>query len=102
MDGSRLEILRIINERANSTVNDIAQALGLAPISVRYHLNLLERDGFIDVKKVRGSVGRPFNTYSITKTGREQLPHSYDVLLALRKQSNESFHCFDRVGRVQR
>ena len=80
MDGSRLEILRIINERANSTVNDIAQALGLAPISVRYHLNLLERDGFIDVKKVRGSVGRPFNTYSITKTGREQLPHSYDVL----------------------
>ncbi len=80
MDGSRLEILRIINERPNSTVNDIADSLGLAPISVRYHLNLLERDGFIDTRKVRGSVGRPFNTYAITTTGREQLPHSYDLL----------------------
>jgi len=80
MDGSRLEILRIINERSNSTVNEIADALGLAPISVRYHLNLLERDGFIGTKKVRGAVGRPFNTYCITNAGREQLPHQYDVL----------------------
>ena len=80
MDGSRLEILRIINERPNSTVNDIAESRGLAPISVRYHLNLLERDGFIETHKVRGSVGRPFNTYCITNTGREQLPHSYDLL----------------------
>jgi predicted ArsR family transcriptional regulator len=80
MDGSRLEILRIINEHPNSTVNDIAGSLGLAPISVRYHLNLLERDGFIDIRKVRGSVGRPYNTYCITNVGREQLPHSYDLL----------------------
>src|SRR5919202_49525 len=54
MDGSRLEILRIINEHPNCTVNDIAEALGLAPISVRYHLNLLERDSLIGIKKVRG------------------------------------------------
>ncbi|MCA1552789.1 MAG: winged helix-turn-helix transcriptional regulator [Chloroflexi bacterium] len=80
MDGSRLEILRIINERPNCTVTAIAESLGLAPISVRYHLNLLERDGCISTKKVRGAVGRPFNTYSITNTGREQLPHSYDLL----------------------
>ncbi len=80
MDGSRLEILRIINEHANSTVIAIADALGLAPISVRYHLNLLERDGFISTKKVRGAVGRPFNTYCISNAGREQLPHSYDLL----------------------
>jgi predicted ArsR family transcriptional regulator len=80
MDGSRLEILRIINEHPNSTVNNIAQTLGLAPISVRYHLNLLERDNLIAIKKVRGTVGRPFNTYAITDTGRERLPHSYDLL----------------------
>jgi|SRR5712692_2668451 len=80
MDGSRFEILRLINERPNRTVNDIAESLGLAPISVRYHLNLLERDGLIGVKKVRGAVGRPFNTYAITNVGREQLPHSYDLL----------------------
>ncbi|MES4787355.1 MAG: ArsR family transcriptional regulator, partial [Nitrospiraceae bacterium] len=80
MDGSRLEILRIINEHPNCTVNDIAEALGLAPISVRYHLNLLERDNLIGIKKVRGAVGRPFNTYCITNAGREQLPHAYDLL----------------------
>lgn len=82
MDGSRLEILRIINECPNTTVIDIAEKLGLAPISVRYHLNLLERDGMIAIKKVRGTVGRPFNTYSITDIGRDRLPHSYDVLAA--------------------
>ena len=49
MDGSRLEILRIINEHPHTTVNDIAESLGLAPISVRYHLNLLERDGLIGI-----------------------------------------------------
>ena len=80
MDGSRLEILRIINERPNTTVNAIARELGLAPISVRYHLNLLERDSLIAIKKVRGSIGRPFNTYAITAAGRERLPHSYDLL----------------------
>jgi predicted ArsR family transcriptional regulator len=80
MDGSRLEILRIINESPNTTVNGIAKALGLAPISVRYHLNLLERDGLIAIKKVRGAVGRPFNTYAITEGGRERLPHAYDLL----------------------
>src|SRR5437773_6791904 len=82
MEGSRLEILRIINECPNTTVIDIAGKLGLAPISVRYHLNLLERDGMIAIKKVRGTVGRPFNTYSITDNGRDRLPHSYDVLAA--------------------
>lgn len=80
MDGSRLEILRVINERPHVTVNDLAEVLGLAPISVRYHLNLLERDGLIGVKKVRGAVGRPFNTYAITNAGRDCLPHSYDLL----------------------
>ena len=80
MDGSRLEILRVINGSPNTTVNELAKALGLAPISVRYHLNLLERDGLIAIKKVRGAVGRPFNTYAITDGGRERLPHSYDLL----------------------
>ena len=47
---------------------------------MRYHLNLLERDGLIAIKKVRGAVGRPFNTYAITDGGRERLPHSYDLL----------------------
>lgn len=80
MDGSRLEILRVINENPNTTVNELAKTLGLAPISVRYHLNLLLRDGLIAIKKVRGAVGRPFNTYAITNGGRERLPHSYDLL----------------------
>ncbi len=80
MEGSRLDILRIINEQANSTVNDLAKASGLAPISVRYHLNLLERDGLIALKTVRRAVGRPHNTYAITNRGREMLPHSYDLL----------------------
>ncbi|MBI1800550.1 MAG: winged helix-turn-helix transcriptional regulator [Chloroflexi bacterium] len=80
MDSSRLQILRIINEHPTATVNYIAEALGLAPISVRYHLNLLERDTLIGVKKVRGPIGRPYNTYQITDHGRELLPHSYDRL----------------------
>ncbi|MBI5876880.1 MAG: winged helix-turn-helix transcriptional regulator [Chloroflexi bacterium] len=100
MDGSRLEILRIINEHPNTTVNDIAESLGLAPISVRYHLNLLERDGLIAIKKVRGTVGRPFNTYSITTIGREQLPHSYDVLAERLLSEVKQFATPDQVEKI--
>ena len=82
MEGSRLTVLQYVSEHRNVTVNMLADALGLAAISVRYHLNLLEKEGLIAAQKVRGSVGRPFNAYSITPAGREQLPHAYDRLAA--------------------
>jgi DeoR family transcriptional regulator, suf operon transcriptional repressor len=97
MDGSRLEILQIINEHPSCTVNEIAGSLGLAPISVRYHLNLLERDSLIAIKKVRGTVGRPFNTYSITNVGREMLPHSYDLLAERMLKEIKQFATPDQI-----
>jgi predicted ArsR family transcriptional regulator len=102
MDGSRLEILRIINEHPHTTVNEIAESLGLAPISVRYHLNLLERDGLIGIKKVRGTVGRPYNTYAITNSGREQLPHSYDVLAERLLNEVKQFAAPEQIERIFR
>jgi predicted ArsR family transcriptional regulator len=82
MEDSRLTVLQYVNEHRHVTVNKLAEALGLAAISVRYHLNLLEREGMIVAQKVRGSVGRPYNAYAITAAGREKLPQSYDRLAA--------------------
>jgi predicted ArsR family transcriptional regulator len=82
MEDSRLTVLQYINEHRHTTVNELAEALGLAAISVRYHLNLLEREGLIGSQKVRGAVGRPSNAYAITSAGREKLPQSYDRLAA--------------------
>ena len=57
-----------------------AEIMGLAPITIRYHLNLLEHEGLVSLTKVRGPVGRPHNAYTITDRGRELLPRQYDRL----------------------
>lgn len=64
---SRLDILRLLY-RDSMSVEQIAEKLGLQPITVRHHLRSLVESGFIEAMEERaGSVGRPRIYYRLVK-----------------------------------
>ena len=64
---SRLDILKLLY-RNTMSVEQIAEKLGLQPITVRHHLQSLVESGFIEAIEERaGSVGRPKIFYRLVK-----------------------------------
>lgn len=64
---SRLDILKLLYRKPMS-VEEIAEKLGLQPITIRHHLQSLVEAGFIEAFEERaGSVGRPKIFYKIVK-----------------------------------
>jgi DNA-binding transcriptional ArsR family regulator len=51
-DPLRTQIMEVLNDRA-MTVNQIAERLGLAASKLYYHINLLEKHGFVKVAETR-------------------------------------------------
>ncbi len=64
-------------------MNDLAEAVGINPISVRHHITKLEAEGLIQSEEERHGVGRPRLVYSLTNKGMEQFPQRY-LQLSLR------------------
>lgn len=74
-----------------NTVNELAEAVDINPISVRHHVNKLEAEGLIQSEEERHGVGRPRLVYSLTNKGREQFPQRYlDLTLRILNQLKES------------
>jgi len=64
---SRLEMLKLLYKKPLS-VEEIAEGLGLQPITVRHHLRSLEEAGLIEAYEEKvGTVGRPRVYYRIIK-----------------------------------
>lgn len=68
----------LLNQRC--TVNDLAEAVDINPISVRHHVNKLEAEGLITSEEERHGVGRPRLVYTLTEKGMEQFPSRYLTL----------------------
>lgn len=83
MQGVRQRILEIMQERGRVTVADLAEALDMAPVSVRHHLDILQGDGLIQVDGVRRrtGAGRPQHTYALTPEAASVFPKNYEALL---------------------
>jgi DeoR family suf operon transcriptional repressor len=77
---TRRSILEFLKQHGRASLDDLAQDAGLAPMSVRGHLAVLERDGLISYEEVRGRVGRPRFMYSLTDLGQDEFPKSYHTL----------------------
>ena len=60
----------------------LARELGLAPATVRRHMDILQRDGLLTYEEVRHGTGRPEHLFSLTDSGHEELPKNYDALLS--------------------
>jgi predicted ArsR family transcriptional regulator len=76
MESTRQTILNILRRR-QSTVGELTTELGLAPATVRRHLDILSRDGHVDVAQVRRKTGRPHYVFSLSEKGEELFPKHY-------------------------
>ncbi|MBM3933795.1 MAG: ArsR family transcriptional regulator [SAR202 cluster bacterium] len=81
MEGSRLQILQILQRNRTDTVDGLARAIGLAPATVQRHLDILQRDRLVAFTEVRKKTGRPEYAFYLTEGGQESLPKDYDGML---------------------
>ncbi len=91
MKSTRDKILQTLLRHPRSTINEIAEAVGINPISVRHHLTNLQMEGLVDAQEERHGVGRPRLVYILTEEGMERFPTRYlrltTRLLAQMKES---------------
>lgn len=82
MQSTRQEILEILKEEGQATVDDLAQRLELTPMTIRHHLNVLQAQNLVVTSKVRRlqKVGRPRLVYALTETADELFPQNYSDL----------------------
>ncbi len=76
-NNTRNGVLRTLLLNQRRTVNDLAEAVDINPISVRHHITKLEAEGLIESEEERHGVGRPRLVYSLTNKGMEQFPQRY-------------------------
>lgn len=77
MKSTKDRILQALLRKPKITINEIAEAVGINPISVRHHLSNLEKEGLISAEEERHGVGRPRLMYSLTQDGMERFPTKY-------------------------
>jgi DeoR family transcriptional regulator, suf operon transcriptional repressor len=77
MKSTRDKILQTLLRAPRATINDLAQAVGINPISVRHHLTNLQMEGLVDAAEERHGVGRPRLVYTLTEDGLERFPTRY-------------------------
>ena len=78
---TRDRILVLIQSRESSTVSGLAEEFGLAPATIRRHLDILQRDGLVTFTEIRRGTGRPEFSFSLTERGHETLPKRYNDML---------------------
>lgn len=77
MKSTRDRIVQTLLNHPKSTINDLAEAVGINGISVRHHINSLMAEGLVLVEEERHGVGRPRQVYSLSEKGQEMFPTSY-------------------------
>ena len=74
---TRERVLHLLFERGRATIKELAQELGINPVSVRHHLLKLEAEGLVTSEDERHGVGRPRRVYYLTDRGLDQFPSRY-------------------------
>jgi DeoR family transcriptional regulator, suf operon transcriptional repressor len=91
MKSTRDRILQTLLQQPRRTINELADAVGINPISVRHHLTNLQVEGLVTGAEERHGVGRPRLVYALTEAGMERFPTRYlrltTRLLAQMKES---------------
>ncbi len=77
MAGTRDHVLRTLLTQPRRTINELAEQVGISPISIRHHIASLEADGLITSEDERHGVGRPRQVFFLTETGIELFPTRY-------------------------
>ena len=74
---TREVILRTLKSQGKCTVNDLAEAAEVSPVSVRHHITALQAEDLVAAEEVKHGVGRPYHVFSLTEKGFELYPGRY-------------------------
>lgn len=74
---TREKVLHTLLRRYRCTINDLADAVEINPISVRHHIARLQAEGMVGSEEERHGVGRPRRVYFLTEAGLESFPTRY-------------------------
>ena len=77
MKSTRDRILQTLLRQPRRTINELAEAVGINPISVRHHLSNMQVEGLVVAEEERHGVGRPRLVYILTEDGMEKFPSRY-------------------------
>jgi DeoR family suf operon transcriptional repressor len=77
LETTRQTILEILRRRKQATIEELTHLLGLAPATIRRHLDILMRDSLVSVGQVRRVTGRPHYVFSLTEAGEDLFPKNY-------------------------
>ncbi len=82
MQTRRQEILTILKQQGEATVDELAARLDLTPVTVRHHLDILRADGLVEASSIRRrrGPGRPQYVYTLTTGAASHFPTDYDGL----------------------
>jgi predicted ArsR family transcriptional regulator len=80
---TRERVLQTLLKKHRCTINELAEAVDINPISVRHHISKLQADGLVSSDEERHGVGRPRQLYFLTEAGMEHFPTRY-MRLAIR------------------
>jgi DeoR family suf operon transcriptional repressor len=83
MTGTREKVLRSLLTHPRSTINELSDAVGISPISIRHHIASLQAENLVICDDEIHGVGRPRQLFSLSEAGVEQFPTRY-VKLTLR------------------
>ena len=78
---TRDTILRTLRLQGKCTVNDLAEASGVSPVSVRHHLANLQAENLVETEEVKHGVGRPRLLFALSDTALEMFPSRYFRLI---------------------
>ena len=101
MQSTRSKIIDLLHNLGEGTVEELTQHLAMAPSTVRRHLDVLQRDGQVEMRAVRRAAGRPHFAFTLTTAGHDSLPQHHmrvttgviEELLALKPRDTR-----DRTG----
>jgi DeoR family suf operon transcriptional repressor len=84
MNDTKSEILALLKRNGGHSVNQLAEALDLAPITIRQHLTRLERDGLLISEPQANGNGRPHYVFRLSaKAEAEAFPYRSDRIVEL-------------------
>lgn len=99
MQNTRWQILQILKRSGGNTVEELCHALDLAPMTVRQHLAILERDGYVVSGGDRRGHGRPSHVYALSASADDLFPKGYDRLVVRLLEEVSRLQPDDLVGR---
>jgi predicted ArsR family transcriptional regulator len=79
LGASREGIVHELRARGSVGADELADLLGVTKQCVRKHLEVLEREGYVEHAAARGDRGRPAHVFRLTAKAEELFPKRYDL-----------------------